>query len=216
MGFLTEWLTNIILLILLATILELMLPNSNMQRYVKMVVGLLLLVMILQPLLSIFTKDVDEWLFSLSNQVDNEKNSVEESINLQKRDIELGQLAYISEQVAVQLERQVEETLREEYSLEVARIDVEVSETTEAPVEMEDLKTIYVEVTEVKEDESEEEMQEQVRPVSTVRIDTSSPLKTKETEQTIELKPVQQFLSESWQIPTDTISLAWEGGKRAE
>ncbi|WP_100404759.1 stage III sporulation protein AF [Bacillus solitudinis] len=214
MGFLTEWLTNIILLILLATILELMLPNSNMQRYVKMVVGLLLLVMILQPLLSIFTTDVDEWLFSLSNEVDREKMSIEESINLQKRDIELGQLAYISEQVAVQLEKQVEETLREDYSLEVSKLEVKVDEDAVHPLEMEDVRSIYIELKEWEDPENFGENDE-VKAVSVV-IDTTKPLPIQEQDEFIDLDPVRQFLSESWQVHTETISLAWEGGKRAE
>ncbi|MFP3440851.1 stage III sporulation protein AF, partial [Pantoea sp. SIMBA_133] len=59
MAVITGWITNIIVLILLATVLELLLPNSSMQRYVKMVIGLMLMAVILSPILTIFTKDFD-------------------------------------------------------------------------------------------------------------------------------------------------------------
>ena len=63
MSFVITWLTNIILLILLATILELLLPKNALQKYVKMVVGLLLLIVLLQPVFTIFTEDFDRWLY---------------------------------------------------------------------------------------------------------------------------------------------------------
>ncbi|MDD1369118.1 stage III sporulation protein AF, partial [Bacillus sp. MHSD17] len=41
MQFVTEWIRNIIVFLLLATMLHLILPNSNLQKYVKFVVSLL-------------------------------------------------------------------------------------------------------------------------------------------------------------------------------
>ena len=51
---LTGWLTQIILVVLLATFIDLMLPNRTMQRYVKLVVSLFILMTILSPVLQLF------------------------------------------------------------------------------------------------------------------------------------------------------------------
>lgn len=56
MEWLTGWLKSIILVILLATFVELLLPNQSMQRYVKTVMSLFLLLTLLQPVLSLFEK----------------------------------------------------------------------------------------------------------------------------------------------------------------
>ncbi|WP_227938486.1 stage III sporulation protein AF [Alkalihalobacillus deserti] len=229
MGFLTEWLTNIILLILLATILELMLPNSNMQRYVKMVVGLLLLVVMLQPLLSIFTEDVDEWLFSLSNVTVQTEQSVNHQINLQKREIELGQRAYHLEQVAVQLERQVAETLLEQHELTIDHVAVELDDDVLEHLDSQEqqlneeqmiyaIKAIHVYVQSSSKPTVEQEKSRGNSSVQVVHIDTSKPITTTDEidETSHDLEPVQQFLSENWYIPKEKILLAWEGGKRAE
>ncbi|MDT8862522.1 stage III sporulation protein AF [Alkalihalobacillus sp. MEB130] len=224
MGFLTEWLTNIILLILLATILELMLPNSNMQRYVKMVVGLLLLVVMLQPLLTIFTEDVDEWLFALSEQTDQQEKSINETINLQKRDIESGVRAYTLEQVAVQLKRQVEGALKDQHSMEIKQVEIDLNGDLNQIIDEEQIVEqihaihVYVQSSSTPEEESENERSEDVSPVQVVHIDTSTPrTMDKGIEETNhDLKPVQSFLSENWQIPQDKILLAWEGGKQAQ
>jgi stage III sporulation protein AF len=54
---LTNWLKEIILVILLATFVDLLLPSSTMHRYVKVVLSLLILLTILSPVLSLLRAD---------------------------------------------------------------------------------------------------------------------------------------------------------------
>lgn len=54
MELLADWLRQIIVVVLLATFIDLMLPNKTMQRYVKLVVSLFLLMTILSPVLQLF------------------------------------------------------------------------------------------------------------------------------------------------------------------
>lgn len=216
MGYITEWLTTIILLILFATVLELMIPNSAMQRYVKMVVGLMLLVVMLQPLLSIFQEDVDSWLFALTTEETNRaEQNVTNSINLQKREIELGQRAYISEQVAVQLESQVAEMLEEEHHVNIAQVEVELAEDAEGPFTEQQIKAVHVEVQEL-EREDDLEPADAVEAVEVVRIDTSLSVDYQASSRADKLSDIVPLLSEYWDIPEEMISIAWEGGKRAE
>ena len=49
-----EWLKQIIVVVLLATFIDLLLPNKTMQRYVKLVVSLFILMTILSPVLQLF------------------------------------------------------------------------------------------------------------------------------------------------------------------
>jgi stage III sporulation protein AF len=54
---LSQWLERIILLVLLATFLDVILPNASMQKYVKLIMGLLILLALLTPLMQLFQKD---------------------------------------------------------------------------------------------------------------------------------------------------------------
>lgn len=56
MDWLSGWLKSIILIILLATFVDILLPSQTMQRYVKTVIGLFILLALLQPLFSLFNK----------------------------------------------------------------------------------------------------------------------------------------------------------------
>ncbi len=56
---LSGWLKQIIVIILLATFVDLILPNSAMQRYVKVVVSLFILMTLLFPIIDLLKADFD-------------------------------------------------------------------------------------------------------------------------------------------------------------
>ncbi len=66
MSFLTSWISNIIIFILLATVIDMLLPSSSLQKYTKMVIGLLLIAIIITPILSLFQTNFDQ-IISIGN-----------------------------------------------------------------------------------------------------------------------------------------------------
>lgn len=59
MDWLGGWLRSIVLIVLVATFIDLLLPNQAMQRYVRTVVSLFLLMTLLTPVFQLFQKDWD-------------------------------------------------------------------------------------------------------------------------------------------------------------
>lgn len=57
LAWLGEWLQGIVAVILLAVVMELLLPNNKMLRYSRLVIGLILLLTMLNPILNLFQKD---------------------------------------------------------------------------------------------------------------------------------------------------------------
>lgn len=209
MSWLTDWLQTIVVFILFATIIELLLPNSNMQRYVKMIVSMLLLMLILQPLMAIFSKDLTDFIPNLASaDVVNEKH-LKNSIEAKKIDIESEQRAYISEQVAVQLKRQVEEELRNEFQVEIESLTLTLDEEQIRAQISEAIKQVTVYVRSNNKNNSNRA----IEPVDLISIHTSEPLAVKEDNNTVQTKQVQEHLAETWLIPKEIIVLVWEGGK---
>lgn len=66
-AWLSDWLSQIILVILLATFVELILPSSMMQKYVRVVLSLLILMTLLHPVISLIQvePDLKQWNMSL-------------------------------------------------------------------------------------------------------------------------------------------------------
>jgi len=51
----SEWVKNIVLIVLFASFLELLLPSSAMQRFVRVIMGLLVLLAVLNPVLDVLS-----------------------------------------------------------------------------------------------------------------------------------------------------------------
>ncbi len=54
----SEWLRNIIAIILLAVVADMLLPNKAMQRYARLTIGLIILLVLLSPVLKILREDI--------------------------------------------------------------------------------------------------------------------------------------------------------------
>src|SRR5699024_3807142 len=54
-----DWITQIVLFILLGTVIELLLPDNRMKKYVNLILGLLLLLILTKPILYLFSVDTE-------------------------------------------------------------------------------------------------------------------------------------------------------------
>ncbi len=98
--FLKTWIINIVTVMILITILEMLIPNNTMKAYVKIIIGLLVIICILQPLFQLTNRDIkiEDEIFKTSTAIDKNtlslnKNHFQESqkqqfISLYKKRIE--------------------------------------------------------------------------------------------------------------------------------
>lgn len=204
MSYLIEWVTNIILFILLATVIDMLLPNSSMQKYVKMVVGLLLIAIILTPIFKLISSDFEASLSSIpALQLPGGKNMKNE-IELKKKEIQAEEHAYILEQMAVQLKKDVAGELMKQYGFEIAKIELSANgQSPQAfPANLEKVSVL------LKPADGKAEAVEAVAPII---INTNKPLST--VEQTDETKKITVFLANRWKVKKNTIEILIEGGR---
>jgi stage III sporulation protein AF len=203
MDILKEWVTNIILFILIATIIDMLLPNSSMQKYTKMVTGLILIAIILTPILKLISKDFETSMGSIpSYQAPGEKN-IKNSIDLKKKEIQASQHAYILEEMAVQLKKDVKEELMNQYGLEIETIDLAVNEES-AKAFPKNLQKVTVLL------KQPENSVKTVETIKQIDINTEKPLPSAGT--TEETKQIASFLSKKWKVTEQTIEVSIEGG----
>lgn len=200
MSIITGWITNIIVLILLATVLELLLPNSNMQRYVKMVIGLMLMAVILSPILTIFTKDFDAMLKSAALTDSTPDVRMENQIESKKSEIQASNAAYIEEQMAVQMKSQVEKELRDQFNLEITQVGLELQEGKGEK----NIQQIAVTVRKAVESD--------VQEIEAVTV--SSENKEEESHSTnAHSKKVAYFLADKWGLYPNQVGVQVKGGE---
>ena len=198
MDFLASWISNIIIFILLATVIDMLLPNSALQKYSKMVIGLLLIAVIITPILRLLHTNFDDVLASATIQFEQgEAQSLGNLTESKKKEIQAAQSAYILEQMAVQLQAEAEEELMEKYQMEIQ--DIEVTVKDEEKPEPENLQHITISLSEVKEDET-------IEAIAKVEIDTKRALVTDDAR----YADVKQFLANTWSIDEEMIQIAGE------
>lgn len=213
LAFLTEWITNIIVFILLAVIIDLLLPNSTMQKYAKMVISLLLIIVIINPIFRIFTTDMNDVLeqFQVNNSASTETD-IKNSMEFQKKEIQASQRAYILEQMAVQMKTMAEEELVQRYDVTIDKILLSESKQADQIHSQKDLTQIEVLLKENAEETVEEAAIETVQPVT---IDTTKELETDVEQSKINPNEVTAFLAEIWEVEEEKITLLLEGGEES-
>ncbi|TDL93076.1 stage III sporulation protein AF [Vibrio vulnificus] len=200
MSFLAGWVSNIIIFVLLATVIDMLLPNSALQKYAKMVIGLLLIAIIITPILGLFNKDFDDILTAATSEFeDQKKKDLGNLTEMKKKEIQATQGAYILKQMAVDLQAEVEEELMADYNMRISSIDVGVKNVEEPGVD--DLQNITISLEKAEGKENSE-----IEAVAKVDIDTDSP----STSNDANLDAVKRFLATSWSVDEEIIEIAGE------
>ncbi|WP_242218838.1 stage III sporulation protein AF [Bacillus cereus group sp. BfR-BA-01380] len=203
MQFVVEWIRNIIMFLLLATMLHMLLPNSNLQKYVKFVVSLLLVVLILTPLFKLFQTDIQDVIANASQDKYMANGSIENKINEKKKEIQASQRAYILEQMAVQMKKQVGKELEEQYGMAVMSLQIKVPEDKKEVKSQQDVQSVVVTLQ-----ANEKSREGAIETIQKVEINSKEPRKTSE-QNTAEMK---QFFSNKWQLEEKKIKIQVEGG----
>ncbi|PDZ09267.1 stage III sporulation protein AF [Bacillus pseudomycoides] len=203
MQFVTEWIRNIIVFLLLATMLHLILPNSNLQKYVKFVVSLLLVVLILTPLFKLLQTDVNEVIANFNQEKYVEDGSIKNSIDTKKKEIQALTRAYSLEEMAVKMKKEVGKEFEKKYGVTVSEIKIIAAETKEEVKAAKDIQSVIVTLK-----EAEVKKNDAIETVKPVEINTRAPQKTSE-ETNVEMK---QFFSSRWQLEDKQIQVQMEGG----
>lgn len=206
MDFLKEWITNIILFVLLATVIDMLLPNSTLQKYTKMVTGLLLIAVILTPIFRLISGDFEKQLATISLWGNDETKNMESLIESKKKEIQTSQQAYILETMAVQLEKDANEELMEKHGLNISHIKLVINEDQMQNFP-DNLEKVIVQLEEPK------ISADAVEVVKPVEISANEPLPS-ERENEHEKLEIVSFLSQKWDIAERTIEVEMvEGGE---
>ncbi|WP_260284670.1 stage III sporulation protein AF [Peribacillus aracenensis] len=201
MSFLAGWVSNIIIFVLLATVIDMLLPNSALQKYAKMVIGLLLIAIIITPILGLFNMDFDDILTAATSEFkDQEKKDLGNLTEMKKKEIQATQGAYILKQMAVDLQAEVEEELMVDYNMKISSIDVGVKNEEEPGVD--DLQNITISLEKAEGKENSE-----IEAVAKVDINADGP---SSTSNDANLDAVKRFLATSWSVDEEIIEIAGE------
>lgn len=226
MAMLILWLKKIILLVLLATFLDLLLPSNTYSKYVKLVMGLLILLALVSPLLDLFRKDIPfaQLSFAIEKEIGRSQHPDFTSVDaLAKKlaaqnDQETNR--YVEEQISGLVKKQVET----QHGVNVQKVHVQISsedQKTEQPIES--ISVVLVPKKEQKKDGKQSGQGVSVEPIKPVKVEISLDSQNEssrlphEKEQSVAVvaeqkraeKEIEAGISAAWNVPGDAVRITW-------
>lgn len=134
MSWLNEWMREVIMVVLLATFVDLILPSRSMERYVKLVLSLLILLTLLQPIIKLFT-DRPEMKLSEAFQTQdmnsanftNGKETTLQQILSKAEELKHQQLNQSLQWAGEEVARQMKQQIQEQTGTQIQEVQVQLS-----------------------------------------------------------------------------------------
>ena len=203
MNFLNSWLQGIVVAVIIATILELILPKGNTKKYIKVVLGVYIVFNIIAPIVDSFTdsnlelssfinvekytKDIETYNESSNNKDINKSNDesiMQIYINNLKNDIKakLEAKGYLIKDIQIKIDNS------ENYNIEAVNIYLKEKQKVDNNSRINEINKV-----EVKINYNEENTEKKEENESSV------------TEK--EIKKIKKYVSDVYEVDEDKISL---------
>lgn len=215
------WLKEIIFVILFATFIDLILPNSTMQRYVKVVISLFILLTILSPIIHLLTSDFDADQVSMSieelsakeashSQIKPLENIMKDS-NRMKADYEKQAITIAEDRLAAMVKEQIEK----EGTNAVKSVKAKLADNVQGQPSVDSIQIVLSA-------EGKSELTDKFKPVEPIMIhidvddskSRSTQRKTENNEITEKMghlrDQVIRQVSKDWGISPDKISVEYD------
>ncbi|WP_079530247.1 stage III sporulation protein AF [Halobacillus hunanensis] len=126
----TQWITQIVLFLLLAMVADALLPSGSMRKYARLVMSILLVLILLNPLLKVLKIDPQTLVESVEYQLESRSSTEQlaEKIESKKSEIMQGQDAYTLQQVTETISNKMEQPLQQQFDLSLKKVDMAFSE----------------------------------------------------------------------------------------
>ena len=193
--FLSSWAQGIIVAVIIATLIEMILPNSSSKKYVKVVIGMYILFTIVSPIIKkVGGKDIN------LNTINIEKyeQQIAKSDNTISRKFEDNNTSSIKDIYVSNLKADISAKLKEKgYEIDIS--DIQIKDDENYTIEKITLKLIK---TEQKQEKNHEIV------INTVEIGNTISQKDSKTLSDDDKQEVKDYISETYDIDKKNINIS--------
>ena len=193
--FLSSWAQGIIVAVIIATLIEMILPNNSSKKYVKVVIGMYILITIVSPIIKkLGGKDIN------LNTIDIEKyeQQISKSDNTISRKFEDNNTRSIKDIYVSNLKADISAKLKEK-GYEIDTSDIQIKDDENYTIEKITLKLIKMEQKQEKNNEI---------VINTVEIGNTISQKDSKTLSDDDKQEVKDYISETYDIDKKNINIS--------
>lgn len=206
--FLGNWTKNIVYVIIFVTILEILLPNNSMRKYIRVVAGLLIMVVILTPITQLFDQNVKIQDVLSKSYVEMEQMDIKNQKEALKEEQNEMTIKLYKEKIENQMKTQLEE------NVQGIDVDVKVDIFTKPKKEnFSQIKKVEIYVDKMKphKKENKETFIEPIKRIEIGSTDEKPTKKTQEAEVTIspeQERKIKEIILDFYNVPLENISIS--------
>ena len=194
--FIITWTKGIIVAVIIASIIEMILPNGNSKKYIKMVIGVYIVFNIVAPVINKVTNNS----FSLESIIDvNKYTNQIESYEVSTEKLDSNNESSIKEMYKINLEKDMKSKLEEKGYI-VNSINIEINNDKEYTIKSVDLKIS-------KTGEQEEKKANTVEKIEKVNIEVSveNRIENNENIENVEISEkekneIKEYISSTYEV----------------
>lgn len=155
-SFINSWAQGIILAVIVATIIEIILPDGNNKKYVKTIIGIYILFVIVYPLISKITNiDIDSITAVAEQEISTYENN----------NIELETNAYIEDVYISNMKEDIKQKIKEKgYNIDSLSLYIETEDSTRYG----EINSMVMQITKEENIKKENENTNQVNEINSV------------------------------------------------
>lgn len=208
MEWLSEWIKQIILIVLVATFVDLLLPNQSFDRYVKLVLGLLIIMAILTPILQLLNQDID---FTASRLLELEQPVATldslQTIHAKSKQLQAQQLQQIQQTWEQKMEQLLAEDLQQQFSLQNVKVKVKARIQEERTPQI-----LAIEVQAEKGPQQQQKASQQpssIQPVEAIEVEMGKKQANKQQDHKLS-EQIKKYIQQNWKIKEDQVDVTVE------
>lgn len=194
--FLKDWVTNIVVLVILISFLEIILPTSNMKRYINMIIGLLVIIVLINPFIKLLTDNMSIEKEVLSNILEtNEVLTGEESF----KDIQNNQVINIYKD---SVKKEILDLIDSKTQYKIDSLSLEINENREDE-EFGEIVGVSLVINSTSQEVNNNENEKKnikVDKVKKVSVNVDKESNTKNKNNSSEYNDLRRLISDSYRI----------------
>ncbi|WP_432665220.1 stage III sporulation protein AF [Wukongibacter baidiensis] len=146
-----DWITNIVTIIILISFLELLMPDGKIKKYVNLILGFIVMLVILNPILDILNNkgDIENEVFTISSELSKSEYAFVTS------NIESRQMDQLSALYKDRIKKDIAYRVESKYDVKVTEVSIEIEDKGKGKIgEIKKLEMSVAEKTESSKDDT--------------------------------------------------------------
>jgi len=206
--FIRSWVINIIIIIVFISFLEIILPNGNMKKYIKVLTGLLIIMVLINPFINLITKDINierEVLTNIGKSYSYYEEENENYISMQTQ-----QITNIYRE---QLYKEINEIITKDGTYAVSNMHIKIIEDN-TKENYGEIIGIEVGLENIDRENTENKYTIKIDEIQNVSISTIADGLTSDLQITEKCKEIQKDIAVNYQIPEENVKVYLKTSRR--